>query len=90
MTNTAGHSDRRAHCSLCPDGPWNKSAQAETDFQYKDIGATACLLFSSRITQPGPEEQTFHICTVGVGMGAGGGRRWCMCEREKIYPFIAS
>jgi len=79
MTNTAGHSDRRAHCSLCPDGPWNKSAQAETDFQYKDVGATACLLFSSHITQPGPEEQSFHICTVGVGMGVGG-----VCVRENM------
>ena len=80
MTNTAGHSDRRAHCSLCPDGPWNKSAQAETDFQYKDVGATACLLFSSRVTQPGPEEQTFHICTVGVGMGG----PVYVCERENV------
>lgn len=37
MTNTAGHSDRKAHCSLCPDGPWNKSAQAEADFHYKEV-----------------------------------------------------
>ena len=81
MTSTAGHSDRRAHCSLCPDGPWNKSAQAETDFQYKDVGATACLLFSSHITQPCLEEQTFiYVLWVLEWRGGGG----CVRERKCV------
>lgn len=86
MTNTAGHSDRRAHCSPCPDGPWNKSAQAETDFQYKDIGATACLQLLQPHNPALSGRADIHICTAGVGMGGW----WWMCEREKICPFIAS
>lgn len=45
---------------MAPDGPWNKSAQAEADFQYKEIGAKACLPLHSDTTQAsGPEWQPF-------------------------------
>lgn len=48
------------HCSLGPDGPWNKSAQAEADFQSKEVEAMACLPLHSDTTQaPGPERQPF-------------------------------
>lgn len=51
---------RRIHCSPGPDGPWNKSAPAEADFQYKEVGAGARLPLLSDTTQaPGPEWQPF-------------------------------
>lgn len=63
------------HCSLGPDGPWNKSAQAEADFQSKEVEATACLPLHSDTTQaPGPERQPF-ISLLKVSEGV----RVCTC-----------
>lgn len=56
MTNEPRLSARTAHCSLGPDGPQNKSAQAETGFQYKEAQAATCLPFhNDRAQAPGPE-----------------------------------
>lgn len=64
MTNRAGHSHRRPHCSLCPDGPWNKSAQAEANFQDGEVQAAPCLRFSRDITQA-PALNGDHSCLRG-------------------------
>lgn len=86
MTNTAGHSDRRAHCSLCPDGPRNKSAQAEADFQYREVGASACLLFSSGIAQA----LALNSCHSHLycGYWKGGGGRECVCVCMHMYVCV--
>lgn len=74
MTNTAGHSDSRAHCSLCPDGPWSKSAQAEADFQYKAVGATVCLPFCTDVAQA-PALNSSHSSLSCAWCNRG----WCVC-----------